>query len=48
MRGKRFSSKAFLRVKYNRPPAQLKSSQLTMQYGGTCKPSSRTLRGCAR
>ncbi|WP_069885943.1 LamG-like jellyroll fold domain-containing protein [Streptomyces luteocolor] len=34
---KRFSDKAFLRVKYNRPPAQLKSSQLRMQYGGTCK-----------
>ncbi|WP_106432400.1 LamG domain-containing protein [Streptomyces sp. LaPpAH-108] len=37
---KRFSDKAHLRVKYNRPPAQLKSSQLTMEYGGTCKPSS--------
>ncbi|MGE6738058.1 DNRLRE domain-containing protein, partial [Streptomyces sp. NPDC059900] len=36
---KRFSDKAFLRVKYNRPPAQLKSSQLRMQYGGTCKKS---------
>ncbi|MFF2009072.1 LamG-like jellyroll fold domain-containing protein [Streptomyces sp. NPDC058195] len=38
---KRFSDKAFLRVKYNRPPAQIKMSQLTMQYGGVCKaPSS--------
>ncbi|MFF4752500.1 LamG-like jellyroll fold domain-containing protein [Streptomyces sp. NPDC002514] len=38
---KRFSDKAFLRVKYNRPPAQIKMSQLTMVYGGTCKkPSS--------
>ncbi|MCN9244853.1 DNRLRE domain-containing protein, partial [Streptomyces sp. RY43-2] len=34
---KRFSDKAFLRVKYNRPPAQIKMSQLTMEYGGTCK-----------
>lgn len=38
---KRFSDDAYLRVKYNRPPSQLKMSQLTMQYGGTCKtPSS--------
>ncbi|AZQ32160.1 LamG domain-containing protein [Streptomyces cyaneochromogenes] len=38
---KRFSDKAFLRVKYNRPPGQIKMSQLTMEYGGTCKaPSS--------
>ncbi|MFE1437923.1 LamG-like jellyroll fold domain-containing protein [Streptomyces sp. NPDC058739] len=35
---KRFSDKAFLRVKYNRPPPQVKTSQLTMEYGGTCKP----------
>ncbi|MEU5518714.1 LamG-like jellyroll fold domain-containing protein [Streptomyces griseoaurantiacus] len=41
---KRFSTKAFLRVKYNRPPAQLKASQLTMQYGGTCKSSSNPAR----
>lgn len=34
---KRFSDKAFLRVKYNRPPPQIKMSQLTMEYGGTCK-----------
>ncbi|MGX1886308.1 LamG-like jellyroll fold domain-containing protein [Streptomyces sp. NPDC055287] len=34
---KRFSDKAFLRVKYNRPPPQVKMSQLSMQYGGTCK-----------
>ncbi|MFE4777902.1 LamG-like jellyroll fold domain-containing protein [Streptomyces sp. NPDC056713] len=38
---KRFSDKAYLRVNYNRPPAQLKSSQLTMEYGGACKPSSK-------
>ncbi|MFI1482845.1 LamG-like jellyroll fold domain-containing protein [Streptomyces sp. NPDC020747] len=38
---KRFSDKAYLRVKYNRPPTQIKMSQLTMEYGGTCKkPSS--------
>lgn len=34
---KRFSDKAHLRVKYNRPPQQIKMSQLTMEYGGTCK-----------
>ncbi|MEU8351341.1 LamG-like jellyroll fold domain-containing protein, partial [Streptomyces sp. NPDC048845] len=34
---KRFSDKAFLRVQYNRPPPQPKMSQLTMEYGGTCK-----------
>lgn len=34
---KRFSDKAYLRVKYNRPPTQVKMSQLTMEYGGTCK-----------
>ncbi|MEU8852692.1 LamG-like jellyroll fold domain-containing protein [Streptomyces sp. NPDC048564] len=37
---KRFSDKAFLRVKYNRPPGQVKMSQLTMEYGGTCKKPS--------
>ncbi|MCX4743521.1 LamG-like jellyroll fold domain-containing protein [Streptomyces antibioticus] len=36
---KRFSDKAFLRVKYNRPPGQVKMSQLTMEYGGVCKTS---------
>lgn len=41
---KRFSDKAFLRVQYNRPPSQLKSSQLTMEYGGTCKPASKAAR----
>lgn len=34
---KRFSDDAFLRVHYNRPPSQLRMSQLTMEYGGTCK-----------
>lgn len=37
---KRFSDDAFLRVRYNRPPPQLRMSQLTMQYGGTCKTPS--------
>ncbi|MFJ3528102.1 LamG-like jellyroll fold domain-containing protein [Streptomyces sp. NPDC090132] len=36
---KRFSDKAYLRVEYNRPPAQVRTSQLSMEYGGTCKPS---------
>ncbi|XLE02099.1 LamG domain-containing protein [Streptomyces sp. 184] len=34
---KRFSDKAFLRVKYNRPPPQIKMAQLTMKFGGVCK-----------
>ncbi len=34
---KRFSDKAFLRVKYNRPPSQVKMSQLSMEYGDECK-----------
>ena len=34
---KRFSDDAYLRVQYNRPPPQIKMSQLTMEYGGTCK-----------
>ncbi|MEV3872979.1 LamG-like jellyroll fold domain-containing protein [Streptomyces sp. NPDC049906] len=34
---KRFSDKAHLRVEYNRPPGQLKMSQLAMEYGGVCK-----------
>ncbi|AZM62091.1 MULTISPECIES: LamG-like jellyroll fold domain-containing protein [unclassified Streptomyces] len=38
---KRFSDDAYLRVEYNRPPPQIKTSQLTMEYGGSCKsPSS--------
>lgn len=41
---KRFSDEAFLRVTYNRPPSQLKSSQLTMEYGGTCKPAAKAAR----
>ncbi|MEU3104855.1 LamG-like jellyroll fold domain-containing protein [Streptomyces griseoflavus] len=37
---KRFSDDAFLRVEYNRPPPQVKMSQLTMEYGGACKSHS--------
>ncbi|QLJ02885.1 LamG domain-containing protein [Streptomyces sp. NEAU-sy36] len=37
---KRFSDDAYLRVKYNRPPSQIKLSQLTMEYGGACKKSA--------
>ncbi|MFF4283447.1 LamG-like jellyroll fold domain-containing protein [Streptomyces kronopolitis] len=36
---KRFSDKAYLRVTYNRPPPQVKPSQLVMEYGGSCKTS---------
>ncbi|OSY38302.1 hypothetical protein BG653_06177 [Streptomyces platensis] len=41
---KRFSDKAYLRVTYNRPPPQVKPSQLTMKYGGTCKKSGAAAR----
>ncbi|WP_331724215.1 LamG domain-containing protein (plasmid) [Streptomyces longwoodensis] len=34
---KRFSDDAYLRVQYNRPPPQVKMSQLSMEYGGSCK-----------
>ncbi|MFF2864866.1 LamG-like jellyroll fold domain-containing protein [Streptomyces rubiginosohelvolus] len=34
---KRFSDKAHLRVIYNKPPPQVKMSQLVMEYGGVCK-----------
>ncbi|WP_442819069.1 LamG-like jellyroll fold domain-containing protein [Streptomyces sp. NBC_01235] len=34
---KRFSDDAYLRVQYNRAPPQVKMSQLTMEYGGSCK-----------
>jgi Concanavalin A-like lectin/glucanases superfamily len=34
---KRFSDDAYLRVRYNRPPTQIKMSQLRMEYGGICK-----------
>ncbi|WP_189220850.1 MULTISPECIES: LamG-like jellyroll fold domain-containing protein [Streptomyces] len=41
---KRFSDKAYLRVKYNRPPAQIKLSQLTMSPGGPCVASDKRVR----
>ncbi|WP_253266102.1 LamG-like jellyroll fold domain-containing protein [Streptomyces sp. 6-11-2] len=41
---KRFSDKAYLRVQYNRPPPQIKMSQLTMEYGGTCKKPAEAAR----
>ncbi|QIY59398.1 LamG domain-containing protein [Streptomyces sp. RPA4-5] len=41
---KRFSDKAYLRVTYNRPPPQVRPSQLTMKYGGTCKKSGAAAR----
>nr|WP_234307661.1 MULTISPECIES: LamG-like jellyroll fold domain-containing protein [unclassified Streptomyces] len=41
---KRFSDKAYLRVKYNRPPSQIKMSQLTMEYGGACKKPANAAR----
>lgn len=41
---KRFSDTAFLRVYYNRPPTQIKTSQLTQNPGGTCgKPGAAKL-----
>lgn len=41
---KRFSDQAYLRVKYNRPPPQVKASQLSMEYGGVCKTSAKAAR----
>lgn len=41
---KRFSDKAYLRVTYNRPPPQVKPSQLAMEYGGVCKRSDAVAR----
>ncbi|WP_049567707.1 LamG-like jellyroll fold domain-containing protein [Streptomyces sp. SBT349] len=37
---KRFADRAHLRVNYNRPPPQIRMSQLSMEYGGACKPPS--------
>ncbi|MFG2922063.1 LamG domain-containing protein [Streptomyces sp. NPDC048305] len=38
---KRFSDDAFLRVNYNRPPGQIRTSQLTQDPGGACgKPGA--------
>ncbi|MCX4819013.1 DNRLRE domain-containing protein [Streptomyces sp. NBC_01142] len=41
---KRFSDKAYLRVKYNRPPSQIRMSQLSMEYGGMCKQPANAAR----
>lgn len=45
---KRFSDDAYLRVKYNRPPRQIRTSQLTMEYGGTCKDYAHRSRSRSR
>ncbi|MGP4112294.1 LamG-like jellyroll fold domain-containing protein [Streptomyces sp. 4N509B] len=37
---KRFADEAFLRVTYNRPPPQLRTNQLVMEYGGQCPSPS--------
>ncbi|MDT0345873.1 LamG-like jellyroll fold domain-containing protein [Streptomyces litchfieldiae] len=37
---KRFSERAYLSVTYNRRPTQIRTSQLSMEYGGVCKPPS--------
>ncbi|MEU6848594.1 LamG-like jellyroll fold domain-containing protein [Actinacidiphila alni] len=41
---KRFSDDAYLRVKYNKPPTQLRMSQLSMNPGGTCKSTASSTR----
>ncbi|MFB6937215.1 LamG-like jellyroll fold domain-containing protein [Streptomyces chartreusis] len=41
---KRFSDDAFLRVRYNRPPPRIATSQLTMDPGGTCEPNDTRVR----
>ncbi|MEU3188136.1 LamG domain-containing protein [Streptomyces sp. NPDC006923] len=41
---KRFSDDAYLRVQYNKPPAQIKMSQLTQNPGGTCSSTVRRVR----
>ncbi|MEV5527266.1 LamG-like jellyroll fold domain-containing protein [Streptomyces prunicolor] len=45
---KRFSDDAYLRVQYNRPPPQVKMSQLTMEYGGSCKKPAAAARVSTR
>ncbi|TDC21845.1 LamG domain-containing protein [Streptomyces sp. 8K308] len=37
---KRFADSAYIRVLYNRPPPQIRTSQLKMEYGGPCQPSN--------
>jgi hypothetical protein len=41
---KRFSDDAYLRVKYNRAPTKISTSQLTMSPGGACVPSAKMVR----
>ncbi|WP_408645887.1 LamG-like jellyroll fold domain-containing protein [Streptomyces odonnellii] len=41
---KRFSDDAYLRVQYNKPPAQIKMSQLTQDPGGSCSSTARRVR----
>lgn len=41
---KRFSDDAYLRVEYNRPPGQIKMSQLTQNPGGTCSSTAKRVR----
>ncbi|MFD4995012.1 LamG domain-containing protein [Streptomyces buecherae] len=41
---KRFADNAYLRVKYNRRPTQLRTAQLTSDPGGTCRPADQAVR----
>ncbi|MBB5938008.1 LamG-like jellyroll fold domain-containing protein [Streptomyces zagrosensis] len=41
---KRFADDAYLRVKYNRRPTQLRTAQLTIDPGGTCRPADQAVR----
>ncbi|MEU6340797.1 LamG domain-containing protein [Streptomyces sp. NPDC046977] len=41
---KRFSDDAFLRVEYNRPPTQIRTSQLTQDPGGACSSTTKLVR----
>ncbi|MFI5753960.1 LamG domain-containing protein [Streptomyces sp. NPDC051569] len=41
---KRFSDDAYLRVQYNKPPAQIKMSQLSQDPGGSCSSTTRRVR----
>ncbi|WP_406494930.1 LamG domain-containing protein [Streptomyces sp. NBC_01604] len=41
---KRFADDAWLRVQYNRPPGQIKMSQLTQKPGGTCSSTAKRVR----
>ncbi|MYZ34163.1 LamG domain-containing protein [Streptomyces sp. SID4917] len=41
---KRFSDDAYLRVQYNKPPTQIKMSQLSQDPGGSCSSTARRVR----